>query len=118
MPVACGHEKYVCENMGGRKGREGRKEREKKRKEGGRNSRKKKGRIKRTGLLKRKTFLRKNIQVMMKDGYLDGIHLPSDFTEVSGFQESSSPWCAISVGTHTTYCTDGNLQAHRWLPLR
>ena len=93
MPVACRHEIYVCENKGGKEegGKEVKKERGRERGEN------EKERIKRTVVLKKKTFLRKNIQAM-KDSCFDGIYLPSDFTGISGSKESSALW-----GTHTKY---------------
>lgn len=86
------HEIYVCENKGGKAkgGKEVKKERGRERGE--------KERIKRAVVLKKKTFLRKNIQAM-KDSYFNGIHLPSDFTGISGSKGSSALW-----GTHTKYC--------------
>lgn len=63
MSVLCGYEIQVCVK-----------------KEGG-------GKLR--ALLKKKTFLWKNIQVMKKNSYLDGIQLSADFAGISDSKASS-----------------------------
>lgn len=68
-------------------------------KEGGRKGERETGKNQKESCGEEENILMEKHKVMENGSYLDGIHILSDFTGIWD-SKASSPWCAISVGTH------------------